>query len=552
MMDGVQGAGMAGAGSVGGTGTPACPMTTTPSGRSGWPPPGYRHLFPAMPPPLPPAPPDMALRQSLAALARAMQASAPLDQRGDNPGIPAGYTYLMQFVAHDIVRTAVAFWQLGISGRETRDLRGGRLRLETLYGGGPAACPYAYMTEVRSRLRIMPLARHDADDSSGSPLRDIPRARLDPPPPGWQAGRRLPLDEALLPDPRNDDNSNVSQTTVLFAAFHNAVVDCLSRADAMPGMRFAVAREAVTLVYRRILREDLLRRLLHPQVYAHYTAYGAEFLDDGGAATDRMALEFCFGAFRCGHAMVRESYRINGDDERELAGILRATSGGGAGAMPLSRIWTIRWSHFFDIQGPGLPRPNASRRLRPQHSPGLLDTRFFDAIDDTFRAGLAYRDLLGAGVAGLHPVAELWNYLRAERPALAALSEMSDPAVRRAALDQWLAGAGVGAAHAAPLAAAPPLPFYVLLEAEQECSGLTLGVLGSVIVAETMLGLMARDPLPCEAGGGDVPAALAQLAAAAGVAPAVLAPLAGITDMPGMVRFAAGAPGIGPGNPAFV
>ncbi|MBX9699576.1 MAG: hypothetical protein K2X74_09070, partial [Acetobacteraceae bacterium] len=103
----------------------------------------------------------------------------------------------------------------------------------------------------------------------------------------------------------------------------------------------------------------------------------------------------------------------------------------------------------------------------------------------------------------------------------------------------------------AALAADPPLPFYVLFEAEAERDGVSLGVLGSVIVAETVLGILARDPLPCEAGDGAA-AALARLAAAAGVAPRVLGLLANIADMAGLVRRAAEAPGIGARNPAFI
>ena len=543
-------AGGTGGAAVQAPGAGTCPLGAAMPGAT-WPPRGFRHLFPAMSPPAPPAPADMTTRQRLAALAGAMQSVDPGDPADDNPRIPAGYTYLLQFVAHDLVRSAAQLWAIPGRAREMRDLAVTRLRLDTLYGGGPAACPYAYMTAARARLRIEAIAPHALDGAAAPPLRDIPRTRLDPAPRGWPAEKSLPLDEALLPDPRNDDNSNVSQMTVLFAAFHNAVVDLLGRAMAAPLLRFAVAREAVTLVYRRILREDLLKRLLHEEVHARYAAPGAAFLEAGGDGLGRMPLEFCLGAFRCGHAMVRETYRINAASVRDLGGILRATSGGSAGAMPLSRHWVIRWSDFFAMPGSAMPEPNASRRLRPRHSPGLLDTEFFDAVDDTRRAGLAYRDLLGAGVAALHPVDALWDYLRRERPDLVRLSPLSDATARRAALEAWLARAGVPAEHRGALAAAPPLPFYVLFEAEHDCAGLSLGALGSVIVAETMLGVLARDPLPSEAGDG-VAQALARLCNAAGVPAGVLAPLAEVADMAGLVGIAAAAPGIGARNPPFV
>jgi hypothetical protein len=517
-----------------------------------WPPPGFRHIFPGLVPP--PAPTlEPAARERLGRLAQAMQAGAPNDPAGDNPAIPAGYTYLMQFVAHDIVRTQTPFWGLGAVDRETRDLTTSRLRLETLYGGGPSQCPFAFATGARSRLRIAPIAPDPADGPGGAPLRDIPRARLDPLPRSWPKHRPAPLDEALLADPRNDDNSNISQVTVLFAALHNAIVDRLMAAKGDPRMVYSVAREAATLLYRRMLREDLLPRLLHPGVMAIYrTARGADFLDFGAADPQAMALEFCAGAFRCGHAMVRESYRINDATEHDLGEILRATSGGGAGAMPLRRTWVIRWSRFFTLPGAGMARPNPSRLLRPQHSPGLLDDAFFRAVDGTGQIGLAYRDLLVAGLARLHGVEQLWDHVAKQRPALAALSPHAATPARAAALRGWLTGQGLGAQDAAAIAAAPPLPFYVLFEAEAERQGICLGALGSILVAETMLGILDADPLPAERDGGGIGAALGRLSAAAKVKPETLVPLETITDMPGLIRLAATAQEIRAGDLRFL
>jgi hypothetical protein len=531
--------------------TGGCPMAAARASRGAWPPPGFRHLFPGLPPPLPPML-DEPERKRLVALSRAMQAPLPFHPSGDNPRIPAGYTYLMQFVAHDMVRTETPIWGIGTIGRGTRDLATARLRLDTLYGGGPIHCPFAYMTGARARLRISPIApdaRHD--DAAGPPRRDIPRARFDPPPPGWPKTRPPPLDEALLADPRNDDNSNVAQITVLFSALHNAIVDRLEAARGDPDMAYAVAREAATLVYRRILREDLLPKLLHPAVMAHYAgARGADFLDAGAPDADAMALEFCAGAFRCGHAMVRESYHINDATSHDLGEILRATSGAGAAAMPLNRTWIIRWSRFFALGG--RVKPNPSRRLRPQHSPGLLDARIFRHVDDTQQIGLTYRDLLVAGLSGLHSVAALWDHVAQRLPALAAAAPLAGPERRRAALRAWMDTAGLAEADAAALSAEPPLPFYVLFEAEAEREGLCLGTLGSVIVAETILGILDRDPLPSAQDGADPAAALARLAAAADVRPAALAPLARIADMRGLVRFAARAKDIGADNPVFI
>ncbi len=492
------------------------------------------------------------LRQRFVALALAMQADDPFDEDGDNETIPAGYTYLMQFVAHDIVNTEVPIRALGVSGRETRDLAVTRLRLGTLYGGGPAACPFAYASGARSRLRIAPIGRRPGDPAV-TPLRDIPRTRLDPLPP---AAATPPLDEALPADPRNDDNSNVAQMTVLFSAFHNAIEAGLAKARLATRLRYAVAREAATLVYRRILREDLLPKLLHPRVWDQYKERDTVLLDQPRDRVEAaaMPLEFCLGAFRCGHAMVRERYQINDTSAHDLTGILRATSGGSSGAMPLSREWIIRWSHFFEMTRGGRPRPNPSRKLRPQLSPGLLDSFVFGIVDESNQVGLVYRDLLGAGVAGLHTVDALCAHLAAQRGDLAQGKALFEPAGRKAALLDWLRKAEVPEEHATALADDPPLPFYVLFEAEHERGGLSLGTLGSVIVAETILGILARDPLPCQGGdsNGDAAAALRRLSTEVGLPAATLDALRGIKAMPDLVRFAATASGIGARNPRFI
>lgn len=522
-----------------------------------WPPPGFRHLFPEMPPP-PPADVSPAARARLAALAWVMhRQDDPLEARFDNPDIPAGYTYLMQFAGHDLVNTAASFWKIGRIARDTRDLSVSRLRLDTLYGGGPGACPFGYADDplagavARSLLRVGAMAPPGA--GGPAPLRDLPRCALLP------GGR---LTEALAPDQRNDANSNLSQLTVLFAAFHNAVVAALAQAkEGDPNARFAAAREATTLIFRRILREDLLGRLLHEDVLDAYAGRtGADFLDSGAAAPDAMPLEFSHGAFRCGHAMVRERYRVNDRAIHGLSGIMRENSAEGAARMPFTVDWTVRWSYFFAMPGQGAPAPQPSRLLRPRLSLGLLEERFFGEVDGTRRIGLAYRDLLASGLAGLHPVPALWDFLKERRPGLAARSALSDKGPREAAIAEWLQAEGVSAADARAIAADPPLPFYVLFEAMHgPDQGRRLGVLGSVVVAEVVLGALDRDRLPCEAAGGGHGAALARLwsgfadrqGAQAGAARAWLADLAHVADMPGLVARAAEWQPLGAGRVPF-
>src|SRR4029450_9085258 len=57
--------------------------------------------------------------------------------RWENPAIPSGYTYLLQFVAHDLVQSAIPLSVAGQLGAGRSNARRTPLMLESLYGSGP-------------------------------------------------------------------------------------------------------------------------------------------------------------------------------------------------------------------------------------------------------------------------------------------------------------------------------------------------------------------------------------------------------------------------------
>ena len=508
----------------------ACPIPATAQDRIPGPPPGFRHFLgePGATErfqvdgadPRHDAPALATLRRRLRGLALLMGARPA--RAAENPAIPAGYTYLLQLAAHDLVSTSIAFWAAGGPGPGPANTAGAPLRLRTLYGDGPAACPFAFAPddrrdETRSRFRLSA-----PGDAAGGPLatgsyRDIGRAAT----PGTLGARRG-HGEALLADRRNDQSALLAQTAGLFQLLHNTLLAMIPPPDALPHLprraavaaRFAVAREATTLMFRAILRSDVLPRLLHPAVLAAYAGPVPALLDR--PADGAIALEFSHGAGRCGHAMLRDTYRIGGAEAASLAELLRLTCARSPNLMPLTRHWLIRWSQFFAL--PGHPAPNASMRLGPQHSAQLLADGLFDPIDVGDPAGVAFRDLLSAGLAGLRSVGSLAERLGRLRPELAALSPMlADAGRRRDAVaawigrDRWLSL--LTEADVAALAKDPPLPFYLLFEAEQEAGGERLGILGSVLLAETIHGALAREPPLAEIGDGGLDAALDRLCA---------------------------------------
>jgi hypothetical protein len=499
------------------------------------------------------------VRRLMGGLARRMH-MAPTDTEGsdrDNPALPAGYTYLLQFVAHDMIDSTATFRALGREATELRNRRATRLRLDTLYGNGPESCPFAYAPSAdatpRTRLRLGAFASPTAGylASLAPPRRDVPRA----------AGAPGGMGDVLLADGRNDSNTNLSQMTVLFSALHNAILERLpsprhwdpgSAARLTPAARFACAREATTLLYRAMIRADLLPRLLHPAIWAAYRDADAEALLDAGTDPG-LPVEFSTGAFRFGHAMVRSDYRINDGSRQELFGVLMRTSRGMAAPLPNGPDWAVSWRHFFELRRDTAPNP--SHTLRPRYAGDLQLAQRFGAIDGTGTIGLAYRDLMSAALADLWSVPALYREVAARRGALLHGCALADTAERERRLADWLSRypsvTGFTDSDIQAIAHNPPLPFYILFEAEQESAGGALGRLGSVLVAEAILGTLLRDPLPSEAAaGGNVATALAWLGNTLLGEPC-LASVAHARHMRDLVAIAATATGMGTDIPPF-
>ncbi|MFI5011939.1 MAG: hypothetical protein ACHQAY_06300 [Hyphomicrobiales bacterium] len=451
----------------------------------------------------------------------------------ENPHIPSGYTYLLQFISHDLVQTAVPLSLVAGMSPGARNVRRSGLKLETLYGSGPMGCPFAYALDdggdrSRTKLRLGRIQRDDRTSDDACPFRDIARAAAEN-----QTGinRGMPgrpaLTDALIVDPRNDDHAILSQLTALFVLLHNGLVDLAARTEpSMPAQlsleaahrRFLCAHGATTLIYRSVLRHDLMRRLLHPAVYRAYCGTAPAFVDGDDLDLSRLRsnrfpekdedwripFEFSHGVFRFGHALVRNQYRINHIMTNELSENLQKTSLSDPINMPLNEGWIVQWSQFFEING---SKPNLSRRIGPKFSDALGSDQIFPAIDETNRVGLAYRDLISSSMAGLWSLDPLIEKLRARRPDLIGLSPLlanRDWRVRR--LAAWLgeerAYGRLSPEDIATLSNDPPLPLFFLFEAafDPGTEGLTLGVLGSIIVAEVVFGALVRDPLPAEVG----------------------------------------------------
>ena len=99
---------------------------------------------------------------------------------GKIPRIPSGYTYLLQFVAHDMVHSAIPLSVAGTLGAGTANARRTPLRLETLFGSGPVGSPHIYALDApnddrRTKLRLGRMRWKENEPATGCPFRDIAR-----------------------------------------------------------------------------------------------------------------------------------------------------------------------------------------------------------------------------------------------------------------------------------------------------------------------------------------------------------------------------------------
>ena len=354
----------------------------------------------------------------------------------ENPFIPSGYTYLLQFVAHDLVHSAIPLSVAGGRGGGTANARRTPLRLETLFGSGPVGSPHIYALDApnddrRTKLRLGRMRWKENEPKTGCPFRDIARTRAENVT-GIDrsiAGVRVALTEALVADPRNDDHAVMSQLTALFALLHNGLIDIIRRREAQrrDRTRSSAPPTSASFAPATALTADLsqhhpqrpdaardpsggLRGLLPAQPELYRPRHSAEA---SSPADWQIPFEFSHGAFRFGHAMVRPEYRST--TCHCMISTLRWKR------TPRTTPSTCRWTRpgwcsgraSSTSTGRGPISAAASGRIS---ATGSVMTEIFPAFDETGRVGLLYRDLLGAGLPGMWSVDALITEIGTRRP----------------------------------------------------------------------------------------------------------------------------------------
>ena len=383
----------------------------------------------------------------------------------NNPTLTAGFTFLGQFLDHDLTFDPTSSLARRQDPEAIRNFRIPALDLDNVYGSGPGASPHLYDQTVdggRTTLLVEPIPGSGAVAADHQDRSDLPRNSQG---------------VALIGDPRNDENLVVSQLHLALLRFHNRVVADV-RAElgptASPMDVFAEAQRVVRWHYQWLVLHEFLTRTVGSDTMtalAHDGRRSYRWRND-----PFIPVEFSVAAYRFGHSQVRPSYRANfgtsktDPTQQFFAFIFDPSDPNPAdprdlrGGRRAPRRF-IDWQTFFDF-GDGLVRPNKA-----------IDTTLSSALFALMGqapgepVSLAQRNLLRNLVMGVPSGQRVAQKMQLPPLAKADLKDLADQG----------------------LDTSTPLWFYVLREAQVAADGHHLGPVGGRIVAEVIQGLVEGD-----------------------------------------------------------
>jgi len=406
---------------------------------------------------------------SLTELGNAMNDTDSNSTDGDNKTVPAGYTYLGQFIDHDITFDTTALQEVLVDPLAVRNFRTPRLDLDSVYGSGPKTQKYLYQTGKNDDLFLIGKTNSEpggGDTSIPTELpNDLPRA-----------SSKL----AIIGDPRNDENLIVAQTHLAFLKFHNKIVKGIKDGSIQPISSidksvFEQARELVIWHYQWIVLNDFLARIIDVaqlEVALHKGRRFFRFREE-----PFIPVEFSVAAYRLGHSMVRADYDFNRVFTPRPGGVTSATlellfqfTAESGNSVPIPSDWIIDWRRFYEIDA-NVP-VNFSRKLDPflveplKNIPNIPEPR-----------SLAVRNLLRSRSLGLPSGQSVARLMRFKPLTKTEICTGADGLV----------------AEKHNFHIESPLWYYILKEAQIQQQGNRLGQVGSRILAEVFVGLLKAD-----------------------------------------------------------
>jgi Animal haem peroxidase len=361
---------------------------------------------------------------------------------GGNPKITAGFTYLGQFIDHDLAFHPTMSLSRRANRAPVRNFRTAAFDLDSIYGLGPNVNSHFYDPNDPRKFVV------------GGNNDDLPRLG----------------NIAVVNDPRNDENRIVSQLTVAFLKFHNRVVTDLNKS-------FEETQQLVRQHYQWIVWNEYLPTIAGKP--------SDEILGDaqrrGYFDRPLIPLEFSVAAFRFGHSQIRGRYDINSDVQGKGRLILPDL----VGHRPPGPFDHVDWSFFFHIGTENQPQP--SLPIQPFISGPLLNMPrgIVGPTTSDVELSLAYRDIRRGQVLGLpepEAVAEKLNLTGTQFVPRRVIWDQVRERLKRA-----------GSTYD-PGDRPVPLWLYILFEAQELAHSEHLGPMAARIVSDVFVSLMLADP----------------------------------------------------------
>jgi hypothetical protein len=388
------------------------------------------------------------------------QTVADDDHLNTSPKLFAGFTFIGQFIDHDITFDNTPLAQQQADPDATVNFRTPRYDLDSVYGRGPVNEPQFYDPTDRDKLLVTP-------NING--VEDMPRD-----------GKK-----AIIPEARNDENLIIVQLHKAVAKFHNAVVDYAREEGIRREWVFETARRLTRWHYQWAVIHDFLPRFVGDELVG---PNGTVYKEVAGKPpvinlnyykpTNRegrpfMPVEFAVAAYRFGHTIIRPFYVIN-QSTLDRGGVPVFGPDGDFnlnGGRPIPPDLVMEWKNILPVD------PNF-----PARKPRKIDTKL----------SLPLASLPGSVVPPPDPTVNLAvrNTLRGKHVGLP-----SGQQVARAMRVNVLSNAELGVSNDPGWKGEAPLWFYILKEAElPPYNTQRLGAVGGRIMTEVLVGLLQRDP----------------------------------------------------------
>jgi hypothetical protein len=398
---------------------------------------------------------------------------------------PAAFTYLGQFLAHELTVHHPA----GSSRKAASvPIIDSAIDLKTVFlrPFDFPKVPPAHVVEVEG-LALSKTIVNSGPMFPGGGLEDVPRSENG---------------SAMLFERRNDQNLAVSQTHVVVTRFAQAMLQILKEISSGDDPHVAVIR-----YFQSVVLQDYLPRIVDPETYDDVMRNGRVYVAPSGGVDNLepfyVPVEFSTAIFRFGHSMVRDDYAPwNTEDPNltvpsALASDLLGFSfaGGSLTDGRLLQSWTADWGHLLGLLGKD---PIKARAIGTKLSKDLfcLPKDLFLSSDldrpclgtETSNINLARRTLMAGGLLGLPTGQTLAKLVQEKLDAAGSpcripiltpdeLEIPENPKATAIMLEGTVGSRFVDQT---------PLWVYILREAAVCDGGNRLGPLGSRFVAETL------------------------------------------------------------------